>query len=56
MDQKMTWKCSKCSYQLQEEKPPEECPSCHEKCDFIDVTCYIPECGGTGGGGSDDRL
>ena len=47
------WKCSKCGYTLKAEKPPEECPSCKEKCAFVDVSCYIPECGQTG---SDPRL
>ncbi|MCJ7521256.1 MAG: hypothetical protein MUP21_03440 [Dehalococcoidia bacterium] len=40
------WKCSECGYQLEAEAPPEKCPSCHEKCLFTDITCYIPECGG----------
>ncbi len=42
------WQCSKCGYQLKAEEPPEECPSCHEKCLFSDISCYIPECGGEG--------
>ena len=42
------WKCSKCGYILSAEKPPETCPSCKEKCMFVDVSCYIPECGFTG--------
>ena len=56
MEQKMSWKCSNCGYTLQEPKPPEQCPSCKEKCEFIDVTCYIPECGGPEAGGTDPRL
>jgi desulfoferrodoxin-like iron-binding protein len=47
------WQCSKCHYVLQAEQPPEVCPSCHEHCQFVDVTCYIPECGFTG---IDNRL
>jgi len=47
------WQCSKCHYVLQAEQPPEVCPSCHEHCQFMDVTCYIPECGFTG---TDNRL
>ena len=48
------WKCQKCGYTFKSEAPPpEECPSCKEKCEFVDVTCYIPECGQTG---SDTRL
>jgi rubredoxin len=38
------WKCSNCGYTLEVDAPPEECPSCGEKCEFIDVSCYIPEC------------
>ena len=47
------WQCSKCHYVLQAPQPPETCPSCHEHCQFVDVTCYIPECGFTG---PDNRL
>jgi desulfoferrodoxin-like iron-binding protein len=42
------WQCSKCHYVLQAAQPPETCPSCHEHCQFTDVTCYIPECGFAG--------
>ncbi len=42
------WKCSNCGYTLEAATPPEECPSCKEKCNFIDATCYTPECGGPG--------
>jgi rubredoxin len=47
------WKCSKCGYILKADAPPETCPQCNEKCEFVNVTCYIPECGFTG---SDQRL
>jgi rubredoxin len=47
------WKCSKCGYTLKADVPPEKCPACKETCEFVNVTCYIPECGFTG---SDDRL
>ena len=47
------WKCSKCGYILKADAPPETCPQCSEKCEFVNVTCYIPECGFTG---SDQRL
>jgi rubredoxin len=47
------WKCSKCGYTVKIEAPPEKCPSCKESCEFVNVTCYIPECGFTG---SDQRL
>ncbi len=47
------WKCSNCGYALEADQPPDQCPSCKVKCEFIDVSCYIPECGETG---SDQRL
>ena len=40
------WKCSNCGYTLEVSQPPEVCPSCKEKCNFVDATCYTPECGG----------
>lgn len=40
------WMCSECNFVFPAESPPSECPSCHNKCTFTDVTCYIPECGG----------
>ncbi|MGQ9696137.1 MAG: hypothetical protein ACUVWV_15490 [Thermodesulfobacteriota bacterium] len=40
------WMCSECNFVFQAESPPNECPSCHNKCTFTNVTCYIPECGG----------
>lgn len=40
------WKCNNCGNTINENVPPETCPSCKEKCEFVDVTCYIPECGG----------
>ena len=40
------WKCSECGYTFQAKPPPPEtCPSCQQKCVFIDITCYAPECG-----------
>lgn len=42
------WKCSNCGYTITAAGPPEECPECKEKCDFLNVTCYTPECGGPG--------
>ena len=47
------WKCQNCGYHLSAEKPPEKCPSCNEKCEFVDVSCYIPDCAQTG---NDKRL
>ncbi|MEM2924742.1 MAG: hypothetical protein QXJ68_03525 [Methanocellales archaeon] len=40
------WKCSNCGYTFQASKPLNQCPSCKQICAFLDVTCYIPECGG----------
>ncbi len=38
------WKCNACGYQLEAEMPPENCPACKQKCEFIDNTCYTPDC------------
>ena len=54
--EKITWKCSNCGYTLDVEAgaaPPSSCPSCKETCEFLNVTCYVPECGQTG---QDPRL
>jgi rubredoxin len=42
------WLCSECQYILEADVPPKTCPGCHKDCQFNDVTCYIPECGGPG--------
>jgi HEAT repeat protein/rubredoxin len=47
------WKCSNCGYTLKKDVPPDQCPSCNQKCEFLNVTCYIPECESTG---SDQRI
>jgi rubrerythrin len=47
------WKCNTCGYLLKADTPPEKCPSCKEKCEFVDVSCYIPDCGKTN---RDERL
>jgi rubredoxin len=44
------WKCNKCGNTVSADTPPEICPFCKEKCEYVDVTCYIPECGGPGSG------
>jgi len=49
----INWKCSNCGYTFEEKQPPNQCPSCKEKCEFVDVSCYTPDCGQTG---SDPRL
>ena len=48
-----TWKCSNCGNTLEAITPPEICPSCKQKCEFMNVTCYQPDCGFTG---MDNRL
>ncbi|WP_179953240.1 rubredoxin-like domain-containing protein [Desulfobotulus mexicanus] len=47
------WKCSICGYQMEAETPPAECPSCKKTCEFLDNTCYTPDCEGAG---RDDRI
>ncbi len=41
------WKCGKCNLTFTAERLPEKCPMCGEKCDFLNVTCYTPDCGDT---------
>ena len=42
------WKCGECGRTVRASKPPEKCPGCGEVCDFKNITCYTPDCGGTG--------
>ena len=42
------WKCHNCGYTITAAAPPEVCPDCHEKCDFLNISCYTTECGGPG--------
>jgi rubrerythrin len=42
------WKCGSCGFLLTAATPPNECPGCKKKCEFKNVTCYTPECGGPG--------
>ena len=42
------WKCSNCGYQLEAKAPPERCPSCKKTCEFLDNSCYTPDCQATG--------
>lgn len=53
-EKSITWKCSKCGYTLQAAAPPQDCPACKQQCEFHDVSCYLPGCGGPGG--MDPRL
>ncbi len=48
-----SWKCTNCGYTFEAEAPPKQCPSCKEKCEFVDVSCYTPDCADKG---MDDRL
>ena len=47
------WKCNNCGYTFETDAPPDECPSCKQRCEFVDVTCYTPDCAIQG---MDDRL
>lgn len=51
-----TWKCSNCGNTVIQPAPPDKCPVCGMECEFINVTCYIPECGGEQAGTMDTRL
>ncbi|OGP68936.1 MAG: hypothetical protein A2031_06505 [Deltaproteobacteria bacterium RBG_19FT_COMBO_43_11] len=45
---KNIWKCSNYGNTVVEIKPLEVCPACKQKCEFLNVTCYQPDCGFTG--------
>ncbi len=38
------WKCSNCGNTVQTTSPPAECPACKKRCEFLNVTCYTPDC------------
>ena len=42
------WKCGNCNFTFTASTLPNECPECNEKCDFKNITCYTPDCGGPG--------
>jgi len=42
------WKCGNCGFLLTAANPPNTCPGCHQDCEFKNVTCYTPDCGGPG--------
>jgi rubrerythrin len=42
------WKCEQCGFRITAGSPPETCPACKKKCEFVNITCYTPECGGPG--------
>ncbi len=43
-----SWKCINCGSQYDANEPPEECPSCGGKCEFMEVTNYVPKMDRTG--------
>ena len=43
-DTMANWKCSNCGYELEAAAPPDQCPSCRQKCEFLDNSCYTPDC------------
>jgi len=43
-----SWKCQNCGYTFTMDAPPDQCPSCKEKCEFLDNSCYTPDCAGDG--------
>jgi len=43
-----SWKCQNCGYTFTTDAPPDQCPSCKEKCEFLDNSCYTPDCTGDG--------
>jgi len=47
------WKCTNCGYTFEAEAPPEQCPSCKARCEFVDNSCYTPDCEEKG---VDDRV
>ena len=45
-EEKTFWKCGHCGFTVEGDNPPKTCPSCRQECEFKNVTCYLPECGG----------
>jgi rubredoxin len=39
-----SWKCKSCGYSMKADLPPNDCPSCKKTCEFLDITCYTPDC------------
>jgi len=42
------WKCHNCGFLITAAVPPDVCPECGKRDNFLNATCYIPECGGPG--------
>jgi rubrerythrin len=36
------WRCRVCSFTTIDAFPPDVCPECHAKCEFSNITCYVP--------------
>ena len=53
---KNQWSCNNCGYVFAAEEVPNTCPSCKQKCTFMNATCYTPDCGGPESGNVDPRL
>jgi rubredoxin len=51
-----SWKCGHCGFTLEAPAPPDKCPACGQQCEFVNVTCYLPDCGAEAGPGIDPRL
>jgi ABC-type ATPase with predicted acetyltransferase domain len=47
-EDKTFWKCGNCGFTLEAPNPPKSCPECRQECEFKNITCYLPECGGPG--------
>ena len=45
-EEKIFWKCSQCGFNVVAPTPPQVCPECKKVCEFKNVTCYLPDCGG----------
>lgn len=54
--EKLTWKCANCGHTVSRDAPPEKCPSCGEECEFLNASCYIPDCGGDQAGTMDPGI
>jgi len=37
------WQCTNCGCVIDAKKPPETCPSCKKKCEFKEITDYVPK-------------
>lgn len=48
-----SWKCGNCGYTFTADTPPDKCPSCKQTCEFLDNTCYTPDCEHAG---ADNRI